>query len=97
MIDHLKIMAEVRPGLDGQASRWALDEIERLRLEHEDRSKLNHARAKEIERLRDALDVVAGFGTVPLAQEWPEGLRDIIRAMTDCASAALNSKMGRQS
>lgn len=43
----------------------------------------------EIERLRDALDVIAGFGKVPLASEWEAGLRGIIRAMTDCANNAL--------
>lgn len=29
---HLKHMAEVRPGQDGETSRWAIDEITRLNL-----------------------------------------------------------------
>ena len=45
----------------------------------------------EIERLRAALEAVAGFGSVNLTSEWEHSLRDIIRSMTYCASNALNS------
>lgn len=33
--DHLQLMADVRPGVDGEAARWALAEIERLTLPEE--------------------------------------------------------------
>ena len=46
---------------------------------------------KENERLRKALECIAGFGQVNLSAEWEHGLRDIIRSMTDCAREALVS------
>lgn len=49
----------------------------------------NEKQHDEIVRLWGALEVIAGFGSVPLAQEWPDGLRDIISAMTDCARRTL--------
>lgn len=38
---------------------------------------------------REALTTIASFGNANLASEWEHGLRDIIRAMTDCAKRAL--------
>lgn len=35
MIEHLKHMANVRPGRDGAATKWAVGEIERMRAEIE--------------------------------------------------------------
>jgi hypothetical protein len=45
--------------------------------------------AAEIERLREGLKAIAGFGDVDLSGEWPGQLRDIIRSMTDCAKRTL--------
>jgi hypothetical protein len=50
----------------------------------------------EIERLLEALEAIAGFGTVNLAGEYEHGLRDIIRSMTDCARRALNTTQGTE-
>ena len=47
-----------------------------------------HQRATKFET---ALHAIAGFGSVNLAGEWENGLRDIIRSMTDCAKAALKT------
>jgi uncharacterized coiled-coil protein SlyX len=46
----------------------------------------------EVERQREALNSLAGFGDVNLAGEYESGLRDIIRSMTDCAKRALLSR-----
>lgn len=48
--------------------------------------------AAEIERLRASLVLITGFRSVPLAQEWPDGLCDIITSMIDCAERALEPK-----
>jgi hypothetical protein len=53
----------------------AADEIEKLRAKNE--------------RMCEALQAIAGFGSVNLQQEYEFGLRDIIRSMTDCARNAL--------
>lgn len=46
---------------------------------------------ERIEKLHTALEAIAGFGSVNLDGEWSEGLRDIIRSMTDCAREALKT------
>jgi hypothetical protein len=48
-------------------------------------------RPSKPERLREALEAIAGFGSVNLSGEYEHGLRDIIRSMTDCARDALSS------
>jgi hypothetical protein len=42
---------------------------------------------------REALEAIAGFGSVNLAGEYEHGLRDIIRSMTDCAKDALRDNL----
>lgn len=54
-------------------------------------SKLNHARAKIIERQRAALESIAGWRNVNISGEYEHGLRDIIRSITDCAVAGLEA------
>ena len=41
---------------------------------------------------REALEAIAGFGSINLAGEHEHGLRDIIRSMTDCAKECLASR-----
>jgi len=64
-------------------------EVERLRHNADIFKAAVEAKALEVERLRAALDAIAGFGSLNIAGEYESGLRDIIRSMTDCARAAL--------
>lgn len=60
-LDHLKHMAAVRPGSDGEACQWALAEIKRLR---DDlltaRAKVGFARG-EIDRARRATNLAMEY------------------------------------
>jgi hypothetical protein len=45
----------------------------------------------KIEKLRETLESIAAWRLVNISGEYEHGLRDIIRSITDCASAALDS------
>jgi hypothetical protein len=44
--------------------------------------------------LVEALESIAGFGSIDLSAEWESGLRDIIRSCVDAARAALSKVTG---
>lgn len=92
-IDGAGSVPEAVKKLIAERDKWA-DECAGAMEELQEAEKYNgfHQQAcLEIERLREALTAIAGFGDVNLASEWEAGLRDIIRSMTDCARTALSA------
>ena len=57
MKGHLKLMAEVRPGLDGRACRWALEEMERLFQMYVDANEALFDLLGQFDQAHDALGV----------------------------------------
>lgn len=51
--------------------------------------------ADAIDRMRAALESIAGWRKVNISAEYEHGLRDIIRSITDCAQAALDATIAR--
>lgn len=61
---------------------------EYAKLENEAQRDYQELEAK-LGRLLGALESIAGWRNVNISSEYEHGLRDIIRSVTDCASAAI--------